>query len=257
MTSRDSDTVPPRQSPTARWHALSGDPNSPEVLAARREALTKARGTFVDDRTVYLCDLARGKRVLDIGVVEHFIGASVAEQWLHGKLCQVAKQCVGIDVLADELEKLRQRGYDVRNLDLTKARLEEKFDLIVMGEVIEHLDNPGPLLANAAAMLEQDGCLVVTTPNPWYANVIVKNLFAGAPFSDSADHVGWYDAGTLFEIGQRNGLELYKYSGVRATSARTIAGKALFGIAPLLIAIGLNQYLFSKTIVYEFKRRWD
>src|SRR5262249_13629669 len=129
------------------------------------------------------------------------------------------------------------------------------FDVIVMGEVIEHVDKPGALLGNAAAMLETSGCLVVTTPNPWYANVIVKNLLCGTPFSDSADHVGWYDAGTLFEIGQRNGLELHKYTGVRAASARTTAGRFLLQIAPLLIASGINRFLFAKTIIYEFKLR--
>jgi len=254
MTSSNFHTLP-RDDDSARWHELSSDPNAPEVLAARQQALIKARGACVDDRTAYLCDLTRGKRVLDIGVVEHIFDASNSKQWLHAKLCEVAKQCVGTDVLSDELAKLRQRGYDVRNVDLTLTRLEEKFDVIVMGEIIEHVDKPGTLLANAAAMLEPDGCLVVTTPNPWYVNVIVRNLLRGAPFSDSADHVAWYDAGTLFEMGQRNGLELHRYIGVRAASARTIAGRIVFGVAPLLIAVGINQFLFAKTIIYEFRRR--
>jgi SAM-dependent methyltransferase len=249
MTSRDGDS--------ARWFELSRDPNAPEVLAARTVALTKARGACVNDRTAYLCNLARGKRVLDVGVVEHFIDASASGQWLHGRLCEVAKQCIGIDVLAEDLSKLRQRGYDVRNIDLTLSRLEETFDVIVVGEVIEHVDRPGALLANAAAMLEQDGCLVVTTPNPWYANVIIKNLLGGVPFSDSADHVGWYDAGTLYEIGQRNGLELFRYAGVWTVSARTFPGRIVFGVAPLLIAMGINQNLFAKTIIFEFRRRAD
>lgn len=254
MRSSNLQTLP-RNGDSARWHELSGDPNAPEVLAARRQALTNARGVCIDDRIAYLCNLARGKRVLDVGVVEHFFNASASEQWLHGKLCEVAKKCVGIDVLTEELAKLRQRGYDVRSVDLTLTQLEEKFDVVVMGEVIEHVDRPGTLLANAAAMLEPDGCVVVTTPNPWYANVIIKNLLRGAPFSESADHVSWYDAGTMFEIGQRNGLELHRYTGVRTASARTIPGQIAFEIAPLLIATGINQFLFAKTIIYEFRRR--
>jgi 2-polyprenyl-3-methyl-5-hydroxy-6-metoxy-1,4-benzoquinol methylase len=254
---RSSDFHPQRShdGDSPRWREFSRDPNAPEVLAARKDALTKARGACVDDRAAHLCNLARGKRVLDIGIVEHFFDTSASEQWLHGKLCRVAKQCVGIDILAEELLKLRQRGYDVRNVDLTLNKLDEKFDVIVMGEIIEHVDKPGALLANAAAMLEADGCVVVTTPNPWYVNVIIKNLLRGASFSDSADHVGWYDASTLFEIGQRNGLELQRYTGVRAASARTILGRLVFQMAPLLIAIGINQFLFAKTIIYEFRLR--
>lgn len=254
MTSSEFHALP-RDGDSARWHDLSRDPNAPEVLAARQQALTKARATCVDDRNTYLCGLTRGKKVLDIGVVDHVFDASASEQWLHGKLCDVAKRCVGIDILAEELAKLRQLGYDVRNVDLTRTRLEEKFDVIVMGEIIEHVDKPGALLANAAAMLEPDGCLIVTTPNPWYANVIIKNLLRSAPFSESADHVAWYDAATLLEIGQRNGLELHRYTGVRTAFARTISGRIILRIAPVLIAMGLNQYLFAKTVIYEFRRR--
>ena len=236
------------------WHEISNDPNAPAVLAARRDALSSAQAGIVEDRITYLCDLARGKRILDVGVVDHCLDASLSERWLHGRLCEVAKKCLGVDVLTDELEQLRLRGYDVRDADLTRGPLDETFDIIVMGELIEHIEQPGRLLRNAAMMLDEGGLVVLTTPNPWYVNVIIKNLLDTAPFTESADHVSWYDASTLYEMGQRCGLQLYRYTGVRDAAARTLPGRVLFRIAPFLITLRLNQLLFAKTIIYEFRR---
>jgi 2-polyprenyl-3-methyl-5-hydroxy-6-metoxy-1,4-benzoquinol methylase len=238
----------------SRWQDLSSDPNAPEILAARRGALKSARAGIVEDRITYLCDLVRGRRILDVGVVEHFLDASSSEQWLHGKLCEAATECVGVDVLTEELRQLRLHGYDVKSVDLTQGPLDETFDVVVMGEIIEHVEQPGRLLRNAAMMLEEGGVLVLTTPNPWYVNVIIKNLLNTQPFTESADHVSWYDASTLYELGQRCGLQLYRYAGVRNVLARTLSGRVFFRIAPVLIALGLNELLFAKTIIYEFRR---
>jgi hypothetical protein len=40
--------------------------------------------------------------------------------------CEVAKKYVGVDVLTDELEQLRPRGYEVRNADLASGPLDER-----------------------------------------------------------------------------------------------------------------------------------
>jgi len=35
---------------------------------------------------------------------------------------------------------------------------------------------------------------------------MIKKLFGSSIFVDSADHVAWYNASTLYELGQRHGL---------------------------------------------------
>jgi len=35
---------------------------------------------------------------------------------------------------------------------------------------------------------------------------MIKKLFGSSIFVDSADHVAWYNASTLYELGQRRGL---------------------------------------------------
>lgn len=235
------------------WNEISSDPNSPEVLEFRIVTLAMARrGELIPDRTAYLCSLADGKNVLDIGVVEHFSASSERDEWLHGQLCKHAGSCLGMDILEKEVQELCDKGYDAVVWDVTKKPLSRKFDLIVIGDVIEHLGNPSALFANTKEMLAPGGRIALATPNPWYANAILKNLFGGKPFTDSVDHVAWFDAGTLCELAARNGLHLDCYAGVMAKKSSTARSRFLFSISPLLIKLGIRPEFFAKTMVYEF-----
>lgn len=132
-----------------RWNELSSSPNSPEVLEFRIATLATARvGTLISDRAAYLCHLVSGKSVLDIGVVEHFSATSDRDEWLHGQLCKHAGSCLGMDILEKEVLELCDKEYDAVVWDVTIEPFHKKFDLIVIGEVIEHLGNPSALFAN-------------------------------------------------------------------------------------------------------------
>ena len=238
-----------------RWYEYSKDPNAPELMQRRRIAVAKARtGRLVYDRVGYLCQLVDGKSILDIGVVEHTREAVESPQWLHGNLRRHAAQCLGVDVLEEEVRYLQTKGYKVICADVTKTPIAEKFDVIIAGEVLEHRDATGIFMKNCAAMLNFGGRLVITAPNPWYANVMVKNLFGSSVFVDSADHVGWYDASTLYELGQRHGLGLDRYTGIRVTNPKTLRARLFFDLCPALMKIGLCAELFAKSIIFEFVR---
>jgi len=238
-----------------RWYDYSKNPNAPEVMERRQAAIARARtGQLVNDRVAYLCQLVAGKSILDIGVVEHTREALESPQWLHGNLRRYAAQCLGVDVLEEEVRYLQAKGYKVVCADVTKAPIAEKFDVIIAGEVLEHLDATGMFMKNCATMLKSGGRLAITVPNPWYANVMVKNLFGSSIFVDSADHVAWYDASTLYELGQRHELALDRYTGIRVTNPKTLRARLFFDLCPALIKLGLRAELFAKSIIFEFVR---
>lgn len=236
-----------------KWTEISRDPNDPSVLAFRQELLANARRRdLIKNRNAYLCALAKDKSVMDIGVVEHFHASSMAETWLHKQLCSAAKTCLGVDILEADIAKLRSQGYNVIVHDITAGSLPQKFDLIVAGDVLEHLNDPAALLSNAARMLGPQGRLVLSTPNPWYANAVLKNCFEGLPFTDSADHVAWFDPSTLCELASRAGLALASYAGVMAERSASLRSRCFSRLAPLLMGFGIRRELFAKTMVYEF-----
>ena len=235
------------------WKDVSPDPNSPEVLRFRTNTLVKARRSeLITDRIAYICALASDKNVLDIGVVDHFSASSERAEWLHGHLCNYAVSCLGVDILEDEIQLLRDKSYNVLSWDITQGPLARTFDLIVIGDVVEHLGHPSALFSSVARMLSPGGRIVLTTPNPWYANAIIKNVFEGLPFTDNADHVAWFDAGTLCELAARNGLHLDRYAGVMTKKASTARASLFFTLSPFLIKLGIRPEFFAKTMVFEF-----
>jgi 2-polyprenyl-3-methyl-5-hydroxy-6-metoxy-1,4-benzoquinol methylase len=237
------------------WTDLSNDPNDLKVMEFRRAAISKARARrSIDDRVSYLCELVRGKSVLDIGVVEHTRSATTSPDWLHGHLKRHAADCVGVDVLEAEVKYLNEQGYNVLLADVTQSPVPRKFDVIIGGEVLEHLDAPGMFMKNCAAMLNRGGRLAITVPNPWYVNAILKSCFRRYTFVDSADHVAWYDASTLFELGQRHGFELERFSGIAVHNLKSFRTRALFRLVPLLTRLGLAPQIFARSIIYEFVR---
>ena len=237
------------------WQTISLDPNTPEVLEFRRTILNKAKQKkLIADRVSYLCELSKNKEILDIGCVEHTINSSDNSQWLHGKLKKEAKSCIGVDILEQEVKLLQAKGYDIRVHDVTKEPLKQKFDLIICGEVLEHLNTPGDLVKNAAKMLRDSGKLVISIPNPWYMNVIFKNIFNENLYLDNADHVSWFDPYTLCELGQRHGLVLDSFAGVAVNSKTNLRTSIFFGLRPILTMLGVQPNIFAKTIIYEFVR---
>lgn len=241
--------------PVTEWRAISQDPNSPAVLNARRFFLESAKKSIlIDDRCRYIARLAQGKKVLDVGVVEHHAEASQKDEWLHEHVRRAASSCLGVDILEDGIRNLRERGYRVICADIAQAPLDETFDLIVMGDIIEHVGNPAALMKNAALMIRDRGRLIITTPNPWYLNPILKNVLEGQPFSDSADHKMWFDPSTLVELGHGAGLVLESYAGIRMRHSGSVLSRLAIHLAPVAIALGIRRELFAKSMLYEFVR---
>ncbi|MBI4470316.1 MAG: methyltransferase domain-containing protein [Acidobacteria bacterium] len=227
------------------------DPNAPSLRAERAREVMRANGPLIDDRCAFLAKHARGKDVLDVGCVNHSAAHSGDRDWLHAHLVREAKSCVGADVLADDVRLLQNKGFEVVQLDITRETLPRQFDVIVCGEVIEHVGNPEALLANCRRMLRPNGRLYLTTPNPWYVNYVLKYVFSAQPVVDSIEHVAWYDPGVLAELAGRAGFRLERFHGLRVTRTNTLRARIFFRMMPLWRALRVRKELFANSILYE------
>ena len=102
----------------------------------------------------------------------------------------------------------RSEGFEAHVVDAQSAEAVaalglEPADLVVAGEVIEHLDAPGPFLRAMRVLTRPDGRLVLTTPNAYR----VLNFLA--PLSGAElvhpDHTAWHSPRTLRTLLERNG----------------------------------------------------
>lgn len=232
------------------WARISADPNAPEVMRAQSARIRACRADPVERRLPYLTAQVAGRRVLDVGVVEHRAESRASEQWLHRHLVDAARSCRGVDILADDVAALRAEGFDVVCHDLTESPLDDTFDVIVVGEVIEHLGNPEALLANCRRMLLPGGRLILTTPNPYMLHRAVRGLRSAD--RESADHVALFGPTHLLALGQRTGLVLDRWRGVRLPKMPTPRARIVGGVRRALSRTILAPEADCDTLIFEF-----
>lgn len=165
----------------------------------------------VINRTDYLCTLAAGRCVLHVGCAAAPVTPDLlsSPDFLHRRLVQAADACCGVDTDASAARMLRDAGFtDILTLDAAdlSSVTDSTFDLIILGEVLEHVNNPGLLLAEMAKVLRPGGRVVVTVPNAFNLLRFIQ-LFAGREVVHM-DHVAYYSAKTLAAVCSRVGLTL-------------------------------------------------
>jgi 2-polyprenyl-3-methyl-5-hydroxy-6-metoxy-1,4-benzoquinol methylase len=155
-----------------------------------------------------IAGLVRGQRVLDIGCVEHAADRATADTWLHAHLVRHAAHVVGVDILEADVAQLRARGYDVMAADAMQLDMGQRFDVVVAGELIEHLTNPGQFLDRMRAHLDPGGRLILTTPHAFFAYHILEGYLCRPSRRWNPQHVAWYEPFTLANLLTRHGFTM-------------------------------------------------
>ncbi len=165
-----------------------------------------AEPDFTDHKLAYVVARCRGRDVLDIGCVNHDPASYQSRYWLHGAIKRVARTAVGLDLYDEGIDYLRARGFDVRHGDAQRFELGQDFDVVVGGDVIEHLANLDGFLRSCLLHLRPGGSIVLSTPNPWYWRFPLKAALFGR-VTCNAEHALWLCPVTLAQLVARYGLE--------------------------------------------------
>lgn len=172
-------------------------------------------------RQSWLTELSRGKRVIHMGFTDYGCeGHRAADAtWLHARIAHEAAHVVGLDIDQETVARAASRGFDVAVVDCTDVEAVnelglEPADLVIVGELIEHVDNPVALLRSAGHLMRPTGEVVITTPN---ANRLQTIILAAAKREVvHPDHLMTFTPRLLFETARRGGLqprELMTYRG--------------------------------------------
>jgi len=158
----------------------------------------------------FLADAVRGLDVLDVGCADHSAANESSPRWLHKHIVKAARSTTGLDLLESDVAKLRERGYNMVSGDACTMDLGRTFDVIIAGELIEHVDNPGGLMRNLRRHLNRNGRLIITTPNPFFLLHWFEWFLLNSKLRQrwNCDHVGWYDPFTMENLLDRHGLKI-------------------------------------------------
>jgi SAM-dependent methyltransferase len=163
----------------------------------------------LDDPLAFMAALAKGKSVLNVGAsggVEGYLPDN-QDIGLHTRLAAAASRLVGIDIDRDSIDYAARFGVKILEANCETMDLGEKFDLIVLSDVIEHLNAPVNAVSTLAKHLAPGGKMVVTTPNGTASTVVLKGLVRKNP-NVYYDHMAVYYPEHFQAIANRLGLKL-------------------------------------------------
>lgn len=172
-------------------------------------------------------------KVLDVGCgngnISRYVGAK-------GHLV------TGIDISANAINKAKELtnlpNVKFRNIPAEKLDSNDKFDLIICSEVIEHLSIPEQVLTTLKKLLNSNGTLIVTVPNGFGPREVLitkpiqwlktnkpeildslnkiksKMGFTGQTIQSDADdltHVQFFTKKSLSKLVSKHGLKLVNF----------------------------------------------
>jgi len=169
------------------------------------------------DKANYILSRVADKDILDVGsggdliyVGEH---ANI-DEFLCNKMKNVAKELVLLEIEKKAAQKLRTYGFYAIHGNAETINLRRKFDVIVLGDVIEHVDNVGMLIENMKRHLKRDGEIIITTANPHFMGHFFRAMTLRKP-RVQYDHTSFITESNLEEICRRHSLKIidFKYFG--------------------------------------------
>lgn len=179
-------------------------------------------------RFVQLERFYRDRKILDIGCAVGY----QKDDWMFRNIKAVAKSIRGIDLDAESVSKIREMGFDIEVGNAQSFDVNDTFDLVHAGELIEHLDNPGGFLDSAKKHMATDGRLLITTPN---ALRISNFLYAATGgLRVNAEHTCWFCEYTLKTLLERKGFEVVEYGYLRHTTFNAVR-KTLLALRSMVL----------------------
>lgn len=165
-------------------------------------------------------DISKGKSVLHLGCTNwpYTQEAIDADMLLHTRLGETASELYGFDFDQEGIDTLAAAGFpnlyraDLQNL--AAVDLEKKFDVIIAGEMIEHLNNPGLFLEGIKRFMHERTQLVLTTINAYSGmRFFVYGLRGqgGSLEPVHPDHVAYYSYSTLKLLLERHGFRIAEF----------------------------------------------
>jgi len=158
-------------------------------------------------RGAFLLNLLKNKKIIHMGCVDHLelIEDRIKQgDWLHQKITDVAKRNIGIDTNCEGIKLLKEKIgiQDVHCIDIKKDSLHEleneTFDFILLGEVLEHIDNPVEFLSTIKNRFRNIKRIIITVPH-----VLNRDRFIDAQMGKeiiNSDHRFWFTGYTLLKI---------------------------------------------------------
>lgn len=170
----------------------------------------------IPDRVDFLVGLTKGKRVVHLGCLDHqpLIESKIKNRkWLHKELSESSAKCIGIDI-DQETKDYVCNTFGFNNIiisDFTREKpqevINEKWDYAILGELLEHIDNPVKFLESIRINYTGTiGKIVITVPNAWTRTTM--KMASDSIEIINSDHRYWFTPYTLSKVMFHAGIKV-------------------------------------------------
>ena len=123
-------------------------------------------GAWLRRRIDWMADEARGPCVLDVGCSEGILEVLLARRGIAVTGIDIDPDALGFarELLAKEPYEVRERVKFVQGDFIGTRPVTGLFDTVVMGELLDYLDDPGAMLDRGLEHLRPGGRVVITAP---------------------------------------------------------------------------------------------
>ncbi len=106
-------------------------------------------------KTKLILKLVEGKNILDIGCGTGRLSKTLQER---------RYEVVAIDTDRKAVEISKEKGINSFVADISEWQTDQKFDCIILGDVLEHIEDDNSAIRKIHDMMNQNGCIVVNVP---------------------------------------------------------------------------------------------
>lgn len=211
-------------------------------------------------REEYIAQLVSDRYVIHLGFADHSTNISRKIDngtWFHNILCHSAEKCIGIDINREAIDYVEKTHgiSDVYYGDITKNDIDviktEKWDYLILGEVLEHIQNPIEFLEmikeNYGDSIDK---IIITVPNAFYYRNFINNLSGIEQVNP--DHKYWFTPYTLLKNVVSSGYDAEELVILDNKVEEDRSVKLNFKgrlVQNLLNRVVLNKPLFNQTLV--------
>jgi hypothetical protein len=166
------------------------------------------------DRVTYIEKRCEGMKVIHVGFADHvpLIPDKIKNNtWLHDRLVKKSVRCIGIDINREAFDFIKN-NYDYKDLYLhdiigdapLPAIIDQEWDYLVMGEILEHVNDPVTFLNQLHTKYgKYVKHLLISVPNALDFTSI--RMAKNHKEFINTDHRFWFTPFTLAKIGQLSG----------------------------------------------------
>ena len=117
----------------------------------------------------------------------------------------------GLDLRKENVDALKQLGYEAHCLTIEELDGRERFNVISMADVLEHMPFPKTGLAAARRLMRQGGVLFLSMPN--MENMVWRLLHANKvnPYWGEIEHYHNFSRKRLYALLQEHGFQPVEY----------------------------------------------